>query len=78
MAHLPALNRLSGQLIVAAILAKRSAASNGLNQLFTHVRVWRWLTRAVRRTSASHRKRLSPQLLTVCPNSTHDIIADLM
>jgi hypothetical protein len=45
MAHLPALNRLSGRLIVAAILAKRSAASNGLNQSSTHVCVWRWLTR---------------------------------
>jgi hypothetical protein len=32
MAHLPALNRLSGRLTAATILAKRSAASNGLNQ----------------------------------------------
>jgi hypothetical protein len=29
---------------IVAILAKRSAASNGLNQPFTDVRVWRWLT----------------------------------
>src|SRR5580692_5144139 len=32
MACLPALNRLSGRLTAAAILANRSAASNGLNQ----------------------------------------------
>jgi hypothetical protein len=39
MARLPAWNQLFGRFFVAAILAKRSAASNGLNLPFTNVRV---------------------------------------
>src|SRR6516225_10258026 len=39
MVHLPAWNRFSGRLATAVTLTKRPAASNGLNQPFTHIHV---------------------------------------
>jgi hypothetical protein len=41
MARLPAWNQLFDRFFIVATLAKRSTASNGLNQPSTDVRVWR-------------------------------------